>query len=475
MFSSKYPPKSSKKSLILASEAPSISNTITPKIKTPKSSTLPRKKYNTRKPSVPRKRPTFDTSIFNNLTIPASTTFKQESNLKIKEYDHMDLPNLGKVKITIDDLTINKEVGHGSYGTVYSVPIKKRDASGNFVIPEQSCKIAVKKLTVSNQENSWSQVLEREMCIKDMDNKFTVIYYGAIQYDNVIHICMELLDISVADFYKAAIGIGEYRNLGNYLISKEFENEFPSCVVKEPVNRLRNVKSMPNVSKFKNLDLVESVSVPHMPEPFIGKFLYCVITALRYVKNVTKKMHRDVKPSNILIKIENDYKNITFKLCDFGICGQLVNSVAKTKAIGCEAYFAPERINGDPKSGFKVHSDIWSLGVTTLEIANCVYPFNRGVKHRTSIFDLMDEFEQAQKSGKSHLSNLEYYTWKLLKFSRDALQLDSTKRPDYDQLINYEIYKSYSDETLSIIKCDSPDYQDFNLGLFIKNVWSRVS
>jgi len=412
------------------------------------------------------------------LTIPTNVNLKEdEKHLKIKDYDDMILPKLGKVKITIDDLTTNKEVGHGSYGTVYSVPIRKRDVNGNFVIPEQICKIAVKKLTVSNQENSWSQVLEREMCIKDMNNKFTVIYYGAIQYDNVIHICMELLDMSVADFYKSAIGIGEYRSLGNYLISNEFEKEFASSGVKEP-ETLRNVKSMPNFANctFPN-ETVETSRLIHMPEPFIGKFLYCVITALRYVKNVTKKMHRDVKPSNILIKIEDEYKNITFKLCDFGICGQLVNSEAKTKAIGCEAYFAPERIKGDSKSGFKVQSDIWSLGVTTLEIANCIYPFNRGLKHKTSIFDLMDEFQAAEKSGKSHLSDLDtrIYTNKLLKFTRDALQLDSTKRPDYDQLVNYEIYKSYSDETLSIIKCDSPDYQNFNLGKFIKSVWTRVS
>ena len=43
----------------------------------------------------------------------------------------------------------------------------------------------------------------------------------------------------------------------------------------------------------------------------------------------------DVKPSNILV---DDKGN--FKLCDFGISGQLVDSLAKTVDAGCKPYMA---------------------------------------------------------------------------------------------------------------------------------------
>ncbi len=57
--------------------------------------------------------------------------------------------------------------------------------------------------------------------------------------------------------------------------------------------------------------------------------------ALKFLK--TKNiLHRDVKPSNILI----NQNPVIFKLCDFGICGTLVDSVSGTMTIGTQIYLA---------------------------------------------------------------------------------------------------------------------------------------
>lgn len=57
--------------------------------------------------------------------------------------------------------------------------------------------------------------------------------------------------------------------------------------------------------------------------------------ALNYLKEKHGVIHRDVKPSNILINEKG-----AIKLCDFGISGELVNSKAKTRQAGCVAYMA---------------------------------------------------------------------------------------------------------------------------------------
>ena len=65
----------------------------------------------------------------------------------------------------------------------------------------------------------------------------------------------------------------------------------------------------------------------------------------------------DVKPSNILLGCEG-----SVKLCDFGISGYLVDSIAETQDVGCQIYMAPERLCGGNK--YDIRSDVWSLGIS---------------------------------------------------------------------------------------------------------------
>ncbi|KIW04795.1 hypothetical protein, variant [Verruconis gallopava] len=114
-----------------------------------------------------------------------------------------------------------------------------------------------------------------------------------------------------------------------------------------------------------------------VPENVLRKITYSTVQGLRFLKDELNIIHRDVKPTNILINTKGQVK-----ICDFGVSGNLVASFAKTN-IGCQSYMAPERISTgaadavtNPGGGtYSVQSDIWSLGLTIIECALGRYPY----------------------------------------------------------------------------------------------------
>ncbi|KAF8628878.1 hypothetical protein AX15_003664 [Amanita polypyramis BW_CC] len=90
-----------------------------------------------------------------------------------------------------------------------------------------------------------------------------------------------------------------------------------------------------------------------------------VLQGLAYLHS-RKTIHRDIKPSNILLAQDG-----VIKLCDFGVSGELVDSLAGTFT-GTSMYMAPERISG---RDYTIRSDVWSMGISLLELAQNRFPF----------------------------------------------------------------------------------------------------
>lgn len=97
-----------------------------------------------------------------------------------------------------------------------------------------------------------------------------------------------------------------------------------------------------------------------------------VLNGLNYLHN-HKIIHRDIKPSNLLVK-----NGMEVKIADFGVSKIMYRTLdACNSYVGTCAYMSPERFDPDTYGGNYngYAADIWSLGLTLLELYLGYFPF----------------------------------------------------------------------------------------------------
>lgn len=235
--------------------------------------------------------------------------------------------------------------------------------------------VALKVVSMENDEKDFYELTKEIKILEKCTSPFVVQYYGSFLYDGQIWISME---------YCAAGSISDLIELRRRCLG---EREIAAVCA--------------NVTK-----------------------------GLAYL-HANRSIHRDIKAGNILLA-----SNGVAKLADFGVSAQLTNTINKRKTvIGTPFWMAPEVIQ---ESQYDGKADIWSLGITAIEMAEGEPPLSQMHPMR-AIFMIPNRPSPTLKAPE-HFSPL------LNDFIATCLQKDPQLRPSAEELLRHPFIKREVDK-----------------------------
>ncbi|KAK7939483.1 hypothetical protein WMY93_002809 [Mugilogobius chulae] len=161
-----------------------------------------------------------------------------------------------------------------------------------------------------------------------------------------------------------------------------------------------------------------------LSEPQIAFICREMLQGLDYL-HAQKKMHRDIKGANVLL---NDMGQV--KLADFGISAQITATLARRMSfIGTPYWMAPEVAAVEIKGGYNELCDIWSLGITAIELAELQPPMFD--LHPLRVLFLMSKsgYQPPKLKDKSKWSSMFY------NFVKAMLVKKPSRRPSASKML----------------------------------------
>ncbi|KAJ0539870.1 putative protein kinase STE-STE20-Fray family [Helianthus annuus] len=239
----------------------------------------------------------------------------------------------------------------------------------------------------------------------------------------------EIVAIKVLDFERGNCDLNNVSRESQTMILVDHPNVLKShCSF---VNDHNLWVIMPFMAGGSCLHMLKAFHPEGFEEAIIATILREVLKALEYLHH-HGHIHRDVKAGNILISDQG-----AIKLGDLGVSACLFDHGDRQRArntfVGTPCWMAPEVM--EQLHGYDFKADIWSFGITALELAHGHAPFSKYPPMKVLLMTLQNappglDYESDKKFSKS-----------FKQMTASCLVKDPSKRPSATKLLKHYFFK----------------------------------
>jgi serine/threonine kinase 3 len=321
------------------------------------------------------------------------TNKKKDANIKKKEAN-----NLSKIKLKdginiVQDnpckyYTFHEKLGEGSYGVVWRA--KSRD---------DGSEIAVKQIKI-----------DEEFDLQDL-------------LSEIEHMCALGECPFIVSYHKSYITSRD-ENYSLYVGNED-------CFTPPNIDTLWISMEYCSVGSVSDLMTICKITLSENEMRSILRDTLCGIAYL----HEKRKIHRDIKSGNILLNSAG-----RAKLADFGVSSQIKDTTKHHTVIGTPFWMAPEVI----EEKYDHKADIWSLGITAIEMAEGHPPY-WNIHPMRAIFLIPNR-------PPPKLHNEEKWSKEFIDFISQCLVRNPEQRPHAHTLLQHPFFSMDHTEPLILLK-----------------------